>query len=51
VSTIKYYIFRIKSGHGVVGGIKFPGTSQYDAERKLKEAHPGCVILDVQVSE
>ena len=44
------YVFRIitKSG-GIVGNITKQGTSQPDAEQKLRKQYPDCTILDVQV--
>lgn len=44
------YVFKIKtSSGGVVGNIVKQGTSQADAERKLRQQYPDCVVLDVQV--
>ncbi len=44
------YVFKIetKSG-GIVGNIHIQGTSQPDAENKLRKKHPDCTILDVQI--
>lgn len=44
------YLFRIKTRDGgIVGNIAKRGTSQPDAERKLRDNYPDCTILDVQV--
>jgi hypothetical protein len=50
MSTTNTYIFRIKTkSGGIVGNIVKQGTSQADAEQKLKKNYPECTILDVQI--
>ena len=44
------YTFKIRtSSNGIVGNVKHNGTSQPDAEIKLRKQYPGCTVLDVQV--
>jgi hypothetical protein len=44
------YVFKIKTkSGGLVGNIVKQGTSQADAENKLRQQYPDCTILDVQV--
>ncbi len=50
MATQKTYVFKIKTKTGgIVGNIPKTGTSQPDAERKLRQNYPDCTILDVQV--
>jgi len=50
MATVKTYIFRIKTkSGGTVGNISARGTSQPDAEQKLRKQYPDCTVLDVQV--
>lgn len=44
------YAFRIKTRSGsIVGNLTYQGTSQPDAEQKLRRVYPDCTILDVQI--
>jgi len=44
------YVFKIKTeSGGTTGNIVIQGTSQADAERKLRQRYPDCTILDVQI--
>ncbi len=48
--VIHSYVFKIKTkSGGIVGNIVKQGTSQSDAEQKLRKNYPDCTILDVQV--
>ena len=48
--TTQTYAFKIKTKSGsIVGNVVKQGTSQPDAERKLRQQYPDCTILDVQV--
>ena len=49
MATQKTYSFRIKTKNGSILGTSKQGTSQPDAERKLRQNYPDCTILDVQV--
>ena len=52
MSTSSTYVFRIMTKSGsITGNLVYQGTSQYDAERKLKQQFPDCTILDVQVRQ
>lgn len=43
------YVFKIKTkSGGIVGNIVKQGSSQQDAERKLRKQYPDCIVLDVQ---
>jgi len=43
------FVFKIKTKSGsIVGNIVIEGTSQSNAESKLRRRYPGCEILDCQ---
>lgn len=43
------YVFRIRTKNGELGNLRYRGTSQPDAEQKLRKIYPEAEILDVQV--
>lgn len=50
LETTQTYVFRIKTRNGgTVPNIVKLGTSQADAERKLRHQYPDATIVDVQV--
>lgn len=45
----KKYAFKIKTqSGGIIGNIVLEGTSQSNAEHKLRQRYPKCEILDCQ---
>ena len=44
------FAFRVKTkSGGIVGNIVIEAKDQYEAENKLRQRYPGCVILNCEV--